>query len=159
MPNTVYTFILNIYIFSRHFVENIFKRVWALFFWHTDKRFQVLPDNNNKHQSFVYTLLNVQTVIFQTIQFNTVLVWSIDRTLSGAITVFVWPIDRTLSGAITSGQSETGSDGNEGMLSIPQNSRVTGTSPSDYLVSYLGNSLGVLSYNRGAVGVALGDWA
>ena len=42
----------------------------------------------------------------------------------------------TLSGAIFSGQSEPGSDGNEVVLRIPQSSSITGTSPSDCLVSY-----------------------
>ena len=46
----------------------------------------------------------------------------------------IWPIDRTLSGATTLGQSEVGSDGNEGVLCIPQSSSITGTSLSDYLV-------------------------
>ena len=54
----------------------------------------------------------------------------------------IWPIDRTLSGATTPGQSGPGSDGNEGMLRIPQSSNLTGTSPWDCLVSYLGLSLG-----------------
>ena len=31
----------------------------------------------------------------------------------------IWPIDRTLLGATTPGQSEPGSDGNEGVLRIP----------------------------------------
>ena len=42
---------------------------------------------------------------------------------------------RTLSGATTPGQSETGSNSNEGVLRIPQNSSITGASPSDCLVS------------------------
>ena len=33
-----------------------------------------------------------------------------------------------------------GSDGNEGVLRIPQSSSITGTSPSDCLVSYIGHS-------------------
>ena len=37
---------------------------------------------------------------------------------------------------------EPGSNGNEEVLRIPQSSSITWTSPSDYLVSYLGNSLG-----------------
>ena len=41
--------------------------------------------------------------------------------------------------------SEPGSDGNEGVLCIPQSSSITGTLPSDCLVSYLGHSLGVLT--------------
>ena len=49
-----------------------------------------------------------------------------------------WPIDRTLSGATALGQSEPGSDGNEGVLCIPQGSIVTKATPSDCLVSYPG---------------------
>ena len=41
-----------------------------------------------------------------------------------------------LSGATTPGQSGPGSDGNEGVLRIPQSSSIAGTSPSDCLVSY-----------------------
>ena len=54
----------------------------------------------------------------------------------------IWPIDRTLSGATTLGQSGPGSDGNEGVLHIPQSSNITGASPSDFLVSYRGHSSG-----------------
>ena len=35
------------------------------------------------------------------------------------------------------GQNGPGSNGNKGVLHIPQNSSITGTSPSDYLVSYI----------------------
>ena len=45
-------------------------------------------------------------------------------------------IDRTLSGATTPGLSGPESDGNEGVLRIPQSSSITGTSALDYLVSY-----------------------
>ena len=49
---------------------------------------------------------------------------------------------------------DLGSDGNEGMLHIPQNSSITGTSASDYLMSYPGHSLGgVLPLCTDAVGV------
>ena len=58
----------------------------------------------------------------------------------------IWPIDRTLSDATTPGQSGSGSDGNEGVLYIPQGYNITGTSPSDCLVSYPGHSLGEGSY-------------
>ena len=44
-------------------------------------------------------------------------------------------MDRTLSAATTPSQSGPGSDGNEGVLCIPQISSITGTSPSDCLVS------------------------
>ena len=64
-------------------------------------------------------------VLFQTIQFSTIRL-----------------IDRTLSGTTTPGHSGPGSDGNEGVLCILQSSGITGTSPSDCLVSYPGHSLG-----------------
>ena len=72
----------------------------------------------------------MKTVLFQAIQL------SISTLFSS-----IWPIDRTLSGAITPGQSGPGSDGNEGELHIPQSTSITGTSPSDFLVSYLEHSL------------------
>ena len=47
------------------------------------------------------------------------------------ITLFsnIWHICRTRSGVTTPGQSGPGSDGNEGVLHIPQSSRIIGTSP------------------------------
>ena len=54
---------------------------------------------------------------------------------------FIWPIDSTLLGATTPGQSEPRSNGNKEVLGIPQNSKITGMSPSDCLVSYAGHSL------------------
>ena len=51
-----------------------------------------------------------------------------------------------MSGATTPGQSGPGSNGNKGVLRIPQSSSITGTSPSDCLVSYPGHSLGGGSY-------------
>ena len=73
------------------------------------------------------------TVLFQSIQFSTQF-------------ISIWSIDKTLSGATTPAQSELESNGNEEVLCIPQSSRITGTSPSDYLVSYLGHLLGRGSY-------------
>ena len=52
------------------------------------------------------------------------------------------PLIGPLSGASTLGQSGPGSNGNEGVLRIPQSSSIAGTSPSDYLVSSPGHSLG-----------------
>ena len=72
-----------------------------------------------------------KTVLFQTIQF------SISTQFSS-----IWSIDRALSGSTTPGQSGHGSNGNEGVLCIPQSSSITGASPSDCFVSYLGHSLG-----------------
>ncbi len=46
------------------------------------------------------------------------------------------------SGATTPGLFGPGSYGNEGVLRIPQGPSITGTSPSDCLVSYPGRSLG-----------------
>ena len=43
----------------------------------------------------------------------------------------IWPIDKTLSDAIPPGPSGPGSDGNEGVLRIPQSSSNTVTSLSD----------------------------
>ena len=72
-----------------------------------------------------------KTVLFQAIQF------SINTQFSS-----IWPIDITLSGGTTPGKSGPGIDGNEGVLCILQSSSITGTSPSDCLVSYQGHSLG-----------------
>ena len=67
---------------------------------------------------------------------------------------FIWPMGRTLSGATTPVRSGPGSDDNEGVLYIPLSYSITGASPSDCLVSYLGHSLGgVFPLCRDAVGV------
>ena len=85
----------------------------------------------------------LKTVLFQAIQF------SISTRFSSIL-----PIDRTLSGTNTLGQSWPWSECNEGILHIPQSSRITGTSPWDCLVSYWGHSLRVvLSYCRESVGI------
>ena len=61
------------------------------------------------------------------------------------------------------GQSEPGSNGNEEVLCIPQSPSITGTSPSDCLVSYQGHSLGGGSYPSAEVqsvySTAPADWA
>ena len=76
--------------------------------------------------------LYIQRVLFQIIQF------SISTQFSS-----IWLIDWTLSGATTPGPSGPGNDVNEGVLRIPQSSSISGTSPSDCLVSYPGPSFGV----------------
>ena len=93
-----------------HFVDNILNEPGLIFFFtqfngfthfyqirmlliiylHTVKWFQVLlqiANNSVKHQSFIYSHLNVKTVLFQTIQFrmSNSYIWHIDRTLSSAI--------------------------------------------------------------------------
>ena len=74
---------------------------------------------------FVQLKLNVKTVLFQVIQFN------INTQFSS-----IWAIDKSLSGTTTPGQSEPGSDSNEGVRRIPLSSRITRSSPLDCLVSY-----------------------
>ena len=68
-----------------------------------------------------------------------------------------------LSGATMPSQSGPGSNGNEGVLHIPQNPSITGTSPSDCIVSYSGHSLGWGSCPSAAVqlvySTAAANWA
>ena len=92
-----------------------------------------------------------KTFLFQAIQFSQiVLIQTIKYALCS-----IQPIDRTLSGATTPGQGRDESNGNEGVLRIPQSSSITGTSPSDCLVSYTRTliGVGVLPLCRGTVGV------
>ena len=70
----------------------------------------------------------------------------------------------TLSGTTTPGQRGCGSNGNEGVLGIPQSFSITGASPSDVFVSYPGHlEVRVLYICRDAVGVFYSliqaDWA
>ena len=65
----------------------------------------------------------------------------------------IWSIDRTLSKATTQGQNGPGSNGNEGVLHIFQNSK-TGASPSDGLFPYPR-----LSWEGGVYSTALADEA
>ena len=85
----------------------------------------------------------LKTVLYQTIQFS----------ISTQF-ISIWRIDRALSDATTLGQSGPGSDGNKGVLRIPQSSSITGTSLSDCLEWYPGHLLvGVLLLCREAAGV------
>ena len=54
----------------------------------------------------------------------------------------IWTINRTLLGVTTLGLGGPGSNGNEEVLCILQSLSITGTSPSDCLVSYPGHSFG-----------------
>ena len=69
----------------------------------------------------------------------------------------------TLSGATSLGMTGHGSDGNKGVLRIPQSSSITGTSPSDYLLSYTGQTFGGESYlsakMQSVYSTAPTDWA
>ena len=66
-----------------------------------------------------------------------------------------------LSGATTPSQRGPGSNGNEGVLCIPQSPSITGTSQSD-LVSYRDTHWGCVSYPSADVqsvySPALSDW-
>ena len=55
----------------------------------------------------------------------------------------ICPVDMTLPGVITPGQSGTESNDNDGQFRILQSYNITGTSPSDCLMSYTGHLLGV----------------
>ena len=72
-----------------------------------------------------------KTFLFQAIQFSqTVVIQTIQFSISMHYS-FIEPIDRALSGATIPGQSGPGSNGNEGVLCILQNSSITGTAPLD----------------------------
>ena len=73
-----------------------------------------------------------KSFLFQTIQFS----------ISTQFTS-IWPINRALSGATTLGQDGPRGNGNEEVLRIPQSSRITGTSPSDCLMSYIRTLVGM----------------
>ena len=73
----------------------------------------------------------------------------------------IWPIDRTLSGVTTLGQSETGSNDNEGVLHFPQISKA-GASSSDDLMSYPRHLLGgghPTAEMQSVYSTATADWA
>ena len=78
-----------------------------------------------------YTQLNDQTVLFLTIQFS--ISYLFTHSLN---TKQLYLTHRCYKVLPFLGQSEPGSDGNEGILRIPQSSSITGTSPWDCLVSY-----------------------
>ena len=95
-----------------------------------------------------------KTFLFQAIQFSqTVPIQTIQFSISMQLVLFN-PEVQPLSGATTLGQSGPGSNHNKGVLCIPQSSSITGTSPSDCLVSYQDTHWeGVLPLCREAVGV------
>ena len=74
---------------------------------------------------FVYTQINVKTVLLQAIQLSISTQFSL-----------IEPIDWILSGATPPGQSGPESNGSKGVVCIPQISSIEGASPSDYFVSY-----------------------
>ena len=68
----------------------------------------------------------------------------------------------TLLGDTTMDQSELGSNGNEGVLFIPQSSSATRASPTDCLVSYSMHSLGesyLIAEMQSVYSAVTADWA
>ena len=112
-------------------------------------------NNSIKDQAFVYTQLNDQTVLFQTIQF------SISTQFKCQAVISIWSIDKTLSNATTTGQCGPGSDNNEEVLCIPHVSSITDVSTSDCLVSHPGQSLEEsypFAETHQVYSLALADW-
>ena len=99
------------------------------------KQFYFKQSRLNQYSFFVDTQLDVKTILFETIHLN------VSTRFSS-----IWSIDRTLSSATIPSQSRPGSDGIEQVLCIPQSSSITKLSPSDSLASYLGHSLGSLTF-------------
>ena len=87
--------------------------------------------------SHLFTHLNYQTVLFQTIQCSISHLFALSLNLKK-----FYLTHRTLSGATTPGQRGSGSDGNKGVLHIPESSSIAGASQSDCLISYTVSSLG-----------------
>ena len=108
-----------------------------------------MTNNSVKHQSFVYTPLNDQTVLFQKSQFNISHSFAINLNLKQVYLIHRYDPIR----CCTPSPSEPGSDGNEVVLCITQSSSISGASPSAGLVSYT-HWGGVLLLCRDAVGVS-----
>ena len=92
-------------------------------------------NNSIKHQSFVYTQLNDQKVLFQVIYLSISHFFAFS--LNVKVNSSIWSIDRILSGANTPGQN---GPGNKRVLRISHSSCITGASPSDWSISYPGHS-------------------
>ena len=94
---------------------------------------------------------NVKTILFQTVQF------SVSTQFSS-----IWLIDRTLSGATTLSPSGLGCNSNKWVPRISQCSSITGTTPSDCLVSSTGHLFGESSSSadmQSLYSTAPADWA
>ena len=78
--------------------------------------------------SYLQTQLNIKTVLFQTIQF------SVSNFFMHSIKVKKFLSDTTLLGPTTLSQSGPMSDGNKGILRIPQSSSITRASSSGCLI-------------------------
>ena len=95
---------------QKHFYLKLFSLV------NKGKWFQVLLciiNSSIKHQSFIYSQLNVKTVLFLIIEFSICIHF-----------ISTQPIDRTLIGATTPGQSEPRSYAYKWVLRISSNSSI-----------------------------------
>ena len=88
---------------------------------HTVKWFQELlfDISNSIYQIFLSNLILI--IYFHTDEFK----------YGKWLNISIWPLDRILTGSTTLGQSRPGSNGNEGVLYIPQSSSISWSSPSD----------------------------
>ena len=120
---------------------------------HTVKCFQLLlciTNNSIKHQLFVYSQLNDQTVQSLTIQF------SISRLFAHSLNAKQLYLTHRQD-PIRCYHSRP-----ERYSAFPQSSSITGASPSDDLVSYLGHSLGEsysFSQMQSVYSTTPADWA
>ena len=131
----VYFYLIQIILFS---MNHLFAHSLMFFkYWYVSLTIQL-------NISHLFTLLNVKTVLFQTIQLSI-------STQFKSQTVSIWSIDSTLSGATTPGQSGRGSDGNKGVLHIPQSSSINEASPYKSCVTSRTLVGGVLPLCRDAV--------
>ena len=82
-----------------------------------------------------------KTFLFQAIQFSqAVLIQTIQFSISMQLVLFN-PLIGPYQVLPFLTRVDLGANGNEGVLCIPQSSNITGTSPSDCLVSYPGHTL------------------
>ena len=111
-----------------------------------------MGSNSIKHQSFGYTELNDQTILFLIVQF------CISHLFAHSLNIKQFYLTHPIRC-----YSEAGSDSNEGVLRIPQISGITGVSSSDCLASYPGHLLVGGSYPsvemQSAYSTTLIDWA
>ena len=109
-----------------------------------------ITNNSIKHQSFAYTQLNDQTTLLQTNQFSINHFFALS--LKSQIVLFD-PYIRHYQVLPLRAQVNLGSDGNKWSLRIPQSSRITGASKSNFLMSYPEHSLEGFPLCRDAISV------
>ena len=116
-----------------------------------------ITNNSIKHQSFVYTQLNDQTVLFQTIQFSMSFIYTQFKYKTTLFDLQIEP-NQVLP---LQARVDLGAMAIKGYRQSPS---ITGASPSDCLVSYPGHSLvGWGSFPsaemKSVYSIAPADWA